>query len=206
VEGLDEYLKALASPSPTPGGGSAATIVGALGAALVAMVARITRDNPKYRERAARADELAAAAESLRGALEAARQTDEEAYGRVVAAMALPRMTPEEKAARAGALQAALAAAASAPLRAAGLARDVLRLTDNALGLENPHLTSDLGCAAAFAAAAVQASAYNVRTNHRYLRDLALIAEQENALDAIERESATFARRIRRALAPVERA
>jgi len=202
VKGLDGYLQALASPSPTPGGGSAATIVGALGAALVAMVARITRDNPKYRERAARADELIASADSLRASLEAARHTDEEAYGLVVAAMALGRTTPEEKAARASALQAALAAAASAPLRAAGLARDVLGLTENALDLENPHLASDLGCAAAFAEAAVEASACNVRTNHRYLRDPALIAKQESALAKIERESATLARRIRRALAP----
>jgi formiminotetrahydrofolate cyclodeaminase len=201
VETLDDYLTALASANPTPGGGSAATIVGAAAAALVAMVARITAANPKYAERAGTARDLAQRADALRSALLAARAEDEEAYGRVVTASGLPRTTEQAKAERTTSLQAALAGAASAPLQAAGLARDVLRLSEAALGLENPHLASDVGCAASFAAAALEASAYNVRVNHRYLRDPALVERQERSLRELERERVEIAGRVRHALA-----
>ncbi|MGP6158724.1 MAG: cyclodeaminase/cyclohydrolase family protein [Vulcanimicrobiaceae bacterium] len=201
METLDDYLDALASAAPTPGGGSAATIVGAAGAALVAMVARITGANPKCASRAPEAQRLAERAEALRRALTAARQTDEEAYGQVVAATALPHGSEEAKAERTARLQAALAGAAAAPLHAAGLALEVLRLSQAALALENPHLASDVGCAAAFAAVAVEASAYNVRVNHRYLRDPALVERQELALRALESERDALAAQVRNALA-----
>ncbi|MFZ1125416.1 MAG: cyclodeaminase/cyclohydrolase family protein [Candidatus Baltobacteraceae bacterium] len=203
METLEDYLDALASASPTPGGGSAAAVAGAAAGALVAMVARITAANPKYAERSAAARDLAERADALRAALLAARQTDEEAYGRVVAAAALPRTSEQAKAARSAGLQAALAAAAAAPLHAAELARDVLRLSEAALALENPHLASDVGCAASLSAASLEASAYNVRVNHRYLRDPALVERQELALRELEGEGRAAAERVRRALAPL---
>ncbi|MFY9781061.1 MAG: cyclodeaminase/cyclohydrolase family protein, partial [Candidatus Baltobacteraceae bacterium] len=75
METLEDYLDALASASPTPGGGSAAAVAGAAAGALVAMVARITAANPKYAERSAAARDLAERADALRAALLAARQT-----------------------------------------------------------------------------------------------------------------------------------
>lgn len=201
METLESYLGALASAEPTPGGGSAAAIVGAAAAALVAMVARITAANPKYVRRSAQARELIERADGLRAAFLEARLADEEAYGRVVAASALPRGTEQAKAERTASMQAALGAAAAAPLQASGLARDVLRLSEAALALENPHLASDIGCAAAFAAAALEAGAYNVRVNHRYLRDPALVERQELALRELERERDEIAARVRHALA-----
>ncbi len=200
METLEQYLEALASASPTPGGGSAAAIVGAAAAALVGMVARITADNPKYAGRAGAARGLAARSDALRSALLEARRADEEAYGRVVAASALPRATEAAKAERSAHLQAALTAAAEAPLHAAGLARDALAMSAQALALENPHLASDLGCAASLAAASLEASAYNVRVNHRYLRDPALVERQERALRSLEDERDELAGRVRAAL------
>lgn len=187
MDSLEAYLEALASPSPTPGGGSAATIVAALAAALVAMVARITAANPSYAARSAEANAIANEADALRLQLLEARARDERAYAAVVAAMALPKVSPQEKAERTARLQVALAGAAAEPLRAAELALGVLALASRAAALENRHLESDVTCARVFARAAIAASAANVRVNHAYLEDAALVQAQEQALQAIER-------------------
>lgn len=189
---LETYLADLASSNPTPGGGSAATIVGAMAAALVAMVARITAQNPVHRERAAEASRIALEADALREALLAARVADETAYGRVVAAMALPKRSDPEKAARRDAVQSALAGAAAAPLHAAELALESLRLASRAEGLGNAHLQSDVDCAFVFANASLTASAFNVRINHAYLKDAGIIETQASALRTIEDLAATI--------------
>jgi formiminotetrahydrofolate cyclodeaminase len=190
VDSLEAYLDELASSRPTPGGGSAATIVGALGAALVAMVARITHE-PALVERA----------DDVRARLLSNRTADELAFGAVVDAQALPRGSDAEKAARATRLQAALRTAAEVPLHSAQLAREVLALALEAAELPNRNLVSDAGCAAEFAAASVRAAAYNVRANHPYLKDRTLVADQAAQLDALESQTAELLDRARRASA-----
>ncbi len=130
----------------------------------------------------------------------AARTADERAYAGVVAAQALPRSTPAEKAARTARIQAALADAAAEPLAAAKLALATLRLANDAAHLENEHLASDVGCAAEFAAAALAASAYNVRVNHRYLHDAELVARQAGELNRIETAAHDLRAKVRAAL------
>jgi formiminotetrahydrofolate cyclodeaminase len=186
VDTLDRYLEALASAEPTPGGGSAATIVAALGSALVAMVARISAGNPAYADRAAEATALAGEADALRAELLEARTRDERAYARVVGAMALPKNSVAEKSLRTEQVQAALAGAAAEPLHAAELALGVLSLARRAEALGNRNLESDVACASTFARAALAASAANVRVNHAYLKDPELVDAQERALRALE--------------------
>jgi formiminotetrahydrofolate cyclodeaminase len=201
VDRLDSYLEALASAQPTPGGGSAATIVAAAGAALVAMVARLTLANAKYAAKRSEAARLIAEADARRLELLEARTSDEKAYQRVVAAQALPRTTEEEKSQRSALVQSALADAASAPLAAAKLSLAVLALARAAVDLENEHLVSDVGCAAEFGAAGVAASAYNVRVNHRYLRDAGLVARQAAELGSLEETSQRLLAEVRAAIA-----
>ncbi len=200
METLDDYLDALASERPTPGGGSAATIVGALAAALVAMVARITAANPKLAAHAATAADLTSRADTLRADLLRARSEDERAFGGVVAAQALPKATEAERTARTSALQLSLGEAAEAPLHAAGLALDVLQLSERGLALENRNLASDLGCAAELAAAALAAAAYNVRANHPYMKDAARVETQARELARLEGERDALLARVRAAL------
>jgi formiminotetrahydrofolate cyclodeaminase len=194
---FDDYLNRLASSAPTPGGGSAAALCGAMGASLVAMVARITRESPKQSERHPLADACIAEADALRVRFLEARTLDENAYGAVVAAMALPRLTDDEKTARTARLQDALAQAAAAPLAAVYLSVQLLALSERALDLENANLASDLGCAADFAGAAVDASALNVRVNHKYLKNAELVAQHARVLDEAEREAPRIAARVR---------
>lgn len=197
MESLDEYLTRLASEEPVPGGGSAATIVAAMGAALVAMIARICAANPKYAEYAGAAQQIVVESDDVRARLSSARERDERAFAGVVAAQHLPKDTLEEKSARREALQNALRAAAEAPLDAAALALDALRLADRVLLIPNRGLASDAGCAAEFAAAALAACAYNVRVNHHYMRDDTAIAEQSVRLAGYERSAEAVLNQVR---------
>jgi formiminotetrahydrofolate cyclodeaminase len=155
-----------------------------LGAALVAMVARITLGSPKHAEVHADAVLLVGDADALRAQFGAARTDDETAYAAVPAAQALPRATPAERALRTERLQAALAGAAAAPLHAAELAGRLLGLCERAAELRNAHLVSDVACALEFGHAALEASAANVRINHHYMKDARLVGDQSERLRA----------------------
>src|SRR5262249_30747072 len=111
-----EFLAAIRSSNPTPGGGSASALAGAMGASLLAMVAGL----PKSRASTAQdAERLQAAGErcaAIAGELEALVQRDSDAYDQVLAAYKLPKGTDEEKRARSAAIQAGFRAAIAAPL------------------------------------------------------------------------------------------
>ncbi|MBV8066702.1 MAG: cyclodeaminase/cyclohydrolase family protein [Candidatus Eremiobacteraeota bacterium] len=192
MESLDSYLQNLASGDPVPGGGSAASVIGAIAAALVAMVGRIAACAPA---------DLSQQADELRAQLMEARGCDEQAYAAVVAAQALPKADDSQRMARRVALDTALKGAAQAPLAAAKLALGVLELVERLLDLSMGALVSDVACAAEFAYAAVTACGYNVRINHRYMRDETLIREQAAELVRIEGRSAEILLRARRAVA-----
>ena len=192
MESLDAYLERLASDEATPGGGSAAALVGAVAASLVAMVGRITKSPP---------DALVARADDFRAKLLGARERDEKAYAAVVAAQALPKRTEDERAARKRSLEEALGDAACAPLEAAALALEVLRLVDRLLKIPMGALESDVACAAEFAYASLTACGYNVRVNHRYMRDEVTIRRQALELVRYEGEGAQVLSRARHAVA-----
>ncbi len=184
---LKAYINRLASAEPTPGGGSAATLVGAFGAALIAMVARITLASTKHTAVHADALELVETADALRSQFLAARPHDEAAFAAVVAAQALPRGSAADNVLRAQQLQAALADAAESPLRVAALAAQLLDACDRGAHLRNANLMSDVECAIAFGRAALDASVANVRVNHRFINDTQVIAQQADRLAAILR-------------------
>jgi formiminotetrahydrofolate cyclodeaminase len=200
MQSLSEYLEALASDAPTPGGGSAATIVGALGAALVSMVARISSSNKKLTERKDDALDLVRRADELRAAFLLARERDEVAFKRVMAAMALPKVTDAEQELRRSTLESSLRLAAAEPLHASELGLEVLALAKRLLDIPNPNLTSDVGCAAEFGASCVAAAAYNVRINHRFMKDTKAIEAQESILLRHERQANDVLSAVRTAL------
>ncbi len=161
------------------------------------MVARIVLANPTYLGQHDSCAAIIEKADKLRVRALAARHKDEAAYGAVVAAMALPRLSAEEKIVRSNTLQTALTGAAAAPLEAAELAKLVAVLAERAIALGNAHLIGDLGTAAEFAQAALNAAAYNVRSNHTYMKDRTVIAHQERELARQERETVQLVKRVR---------
>ena len=197
MQPLTEYLEALASDRPTPGGGSAALLVAATGSALVAMVARICARNPKYAAHAPLLERTVAAADALRLDLLAGRAADERAFEAVGQAQSLPKNSENATRERAAALEAALRSAAQEPLQAACKTLGILHACVDLLTVPNRNLASDVGCAAEFASAAIASSAYNVRINHRFMRDAATIAEQSATLERCEREAADLLTQVR---------
>ncbi|MGA2392398.1 MAG: cyclodeaminase/cyclohydrolase family protein [Candidatus Lustribacter sp.] len=189
---FEGYLDALASADPTPGGGSAATLVGALAAALCAMVARITLASPKLGPVHAAAGAVAADADGLRRQFLELRPLDEAAFQAVVAAQALPRATEPQQTERRARLQHALVGAAEAPLEAARRAAEALALVARTAELHNANLMSDVDCALRFARAAFDASVVNVEVNHRFITDAAVVAEQRERLAVLTREAREY--------------
>jgi methenyltetrahydrofolate cyclohydrolase len=168
---ISAFLAKLSSADPTPGGGSAAALSGAMGAALIRMVAHLTSESPKFAAFAKRAQKIDARAEQLFLSLERCIDEDVAAFDKVTAAFKLPKSTDDEKAKRTTAIQEALLAAADPPMRVVEASVDVCRLAAELVDFGNPNAVSDVGCAAAFAAAAAQGAAFNVSINVGSLRD-----------------------------------
>ncbi|HNZ13143.1 MAG TPA: glutamate formimidoyltransferase [Anaerolineaceae bacterium] len=190
-----DFLDQLASATPAPGGGSAAAHTGAAGAALVAMVARLTIGKKKYESVKDQMWALIEQAETLRAELTAAVDEDAAAFEAVMAAFKLPKDTEEQQAARNAAVQQATFAAAQVPLTVARRAVQVMDLALQAAQLGNLNAISDAGSAVALGRAALTGAGMNVRINLLGLDDqtpgaplLLEMAELEHRANRIESE------------------
>jgi glutamate formiminotransferase/formiminotetrahydrofolate cyclodeaminase len=165
---LGGFLDEVASSKPTPGGGTAAAVAGAMAAALVAMVGRLTTGRKKYAEVDGQFRDLTAEAESLRLALLRLGEEDARAFDAVSAAYAIPR---DRAAERRTALQARLLEAIRVPLETLRASRQAARLARLAAESGNRNAVSDAGVAALLAGAAARGAAFNVRINVAALPD-----------------------------------
>ena len=159
------FLDDLANEKPTPGGGSAAAFTAAQAAALAEMVARLTIGKKKYTEIESEMRVIADQANVLREKLTTAIAEDSQAFESLMAAMRLPKSTPEEIERRSKTILEATIAASEAPLKTAELALDVMRLIAQAAEKGNINAITDAGTGAALAAAAISGAGANVRTN-----------------------------------------
>ncbi len=165
------FLDLLAQASPTPGGGSASAHAGAAGAALVAMVARLTIGKKKYADVEARMWELVERAEALRAELTEAVKQDSAAFESYIKAVRMPKATPEQQTARAQAIQEATLQTIRVPLSVSVRAVEVMRLAVEAAQKANLNAISDAASGAALAKAALTGSGLNVRINCPNLSD-----------------------------------
>lgn len=168
---LKDFLAELRSSSPAPGGGSAAALAGAVGAALAAMVGNLTAGNDKYR---AVQDEVKALLPQLDGQLaRLQRYVDEDTavFNKVMAAYRLPKAGDEEKAARSLAIQQALKEAAALPMAVADCCAAVLTVARRMLAIGNANAASDAAVAGRLAHTAMWAAIYNVRINLGSIKD-----------------------------------
>jgi formiminotetrahydrofolate cyclodeaminase len=159
------FLDDLASGMPTPGGGSAAAYAGAMAAALVAMVARLTIGKKKYAEVETRMQSVLEQAEALRAALTEAVQRDAEAFEAYIAALKLLKDTPEQAAWRTLAIQQATINAAQVPLEVARKVVAVMELAVQVATYGNLNAITDGGSGAALAHAALTSAGWNVQVN-----------------------------------------
>lgn len=160
-----EFVDLLASDAPAPGGGSAAALEGALGAALTAMVCGLTVGKKKYAEFEELAQSAQAKALDLKARFVDVMDRDTEAFNVVSAAFGMPKATDEEKAARSAAIQKGLEGCTATPFEMMELACETLELTQSLLGKTNDSAASDLGVSALSLRAAIQGAWLNVLIN-----------------------------------------
>lgn len=170
-ESLSGFISSVASPSPTPGGGSVAAHAGALGAALAQMVAGLTAGKKKYAAVDAEMRELALEASALVTTLSTLVQRDADAYSAVSAAYKLPAEPEEAARKRQEAITEALLGAAAVPLETARACARVAELAATCATKGNTNAVSDAGVAALLAEAACRGAVYNVRINIASLED-----------------------------------
>ena len=160
-----EFVDLLASDAPAPGGGSAAALEGALGAALTAMVCGLTVGKKKYAEFQELAEEAQKKATDLKARFVDVMDRDTEAFNVVSAAFGMPKATDEEKAARSAAIQKGLEGCTKTPFEMMELAAETLELTASILGKSNDSAASDLGVSALSLRSAIQGAWLNVLIN-----------------------------------------
>ena len=183
---VDKFLDDLASGNPTPGGGSAAAIIGALGAALVSMVCNVTIGKKGYEAVEAEMRSVLSESERVRRRLTAMVAEDIAAFDSILAAYKMPKATDEDKAVRAGAIQAGLRRATEVPLDCARVCAEVIALSRRASEQGYLNVISDGGVGVLAGFTGLRSAALNVYINAPALKDRAFaeaaIAELEKLL------------------------
>ena len=194
------FLDELAAASAAPGGGSAAAYAGAMSAALVAMVARLTVGRKKYAAVEAQMNEILNQAERLRRDLTALVEEDSTVFEGVMAAFKLPKETPKQQEERLAAIESATLAAARVPLATAQMALSAMALAERCTALGNLNAISDAAAAVAIGHAALTSAGINVRTNVNSLSDPAAGEELLAKLSALEKKAVRLERETHKSL------
>ncbi|HUI21005.1 MAG TPA: cyclodeaminase/cyclohydrolase family protein [Methylocella sp.] len=187
---IGTFLDDLASERPTPGGGGAAALCGAIGAALVSMVANLTIGKKNYEGVWQDLEAVNAKAEGLRAELIGAIEEDVLAFNSVMDAYGLPRGTEEEKAKRTASIQAALKDATRAPLRAVKACFEVICLSAAVAEKGNLTVISDAGVAVLSANAGLRSAALNVFINAKAIKDRDFAEKQIAEVNALLAQAA----------------
>jgi formiminotetrahydrofolate cyclodeaminase len=155
----------LASAEPAPGGGSTAALEGSLAAALIHMVAALTKGKKKYAEQQDLVSGLLEESEAVRHDFLELADRDAEAFSRMGAVFAMPGDTEEERIARRRAREEVLKRCTQTPREMMALGLRTLELAAEAVGKTNANAASDLGVAVLSLRAAIQGAWLNVLIN-----------------------------------------
>ncbi len=187
------FLDELASKQATPGGGSAAALMGAEAAALVSMVCNLTIGKPKYAEVEADMQALLVESETLRGALVGMIRADVDVFDKLMACYALPKSTEQEKAYRTEQIQRVLKEATTVPLECAKACAKAIKLSRIAAEKGNLGVISDAGVGVMAGYAGLKSAALNVYINAASLKDRAFaeakLAELQEVMTDIDVEA-----------------
>lgn len=183
---VDGFVQITSSEEPAPGGGSVSALAGALAAALAEMVARLTVGRERYAAAEEEMQQVLREAGAIKEELVAAIQKDSSSFEQYMAALALPKNTEEEKAARREAMQEGLKAAAQVPLGVARSAARILPLAQAAVARGNGNAVTDALVAAMMARTAVLGALFNVKINLSSIRDEAFVQELSREAAALE--------------------
>lgn len=187
---VTDLLAAFRSSEPTPGGGSASALAGAVGASLLAMVAGLPKPRTAGSDEARRLAEAGARCTALAEELAALIDRDSEAYELVVGAFRLPKGSDEEKAARTAAIQGGLKASTDAPLQVMRACAAALEQAEVVARFGNRNASSDVQVGLELLRAGLHGAKLNVEINLGSLKDAAYVetarTEAERLFAAVE--------------------
>ncbi len=183
---LKQFSERLAAGTPTPGGGSAAALSGALAASLIQMVCELTIGREAYREHEKEVRAMRDRAGALRRDLLVLVDRDAEAYDDVMTAIRMPKGSESEKMTRKQALTQANLFATEAPMATADACSVLMRLAVDLAEWGNRNAISDVGAAALLAYAGLRGGVLNVRINLGGLADADYAAKAQNRIRSLE--------------------
>ena len=186
---LNEFCNALASKTPTPGGGGAAALTGALGIALCSMAGSLTLGRKKYADVEADVLRMLEKGESLRERLLALIDKDAEMFAPLAEAYSVPKDNPDRDAI----LENATMGACTAPMEILRLCCECVELLEEMLEKGSKMLVSDVGCGALCCRAAIDSAALNVFINTKSLKNRVEAEKLENEVDRLTAEYSTRA-------------
>ena len=184
-----DFLTDLASKEPTPGGGGAAALAGAIAAALTSMVSNLTLGKGKFAAVEEKIRPILVSAEILRTRMLALVVADAAVFENFMRAYRLPKSTEEEKRARSESIQIAAYDASEVPLKIADSCLDILHISSQLMRVGNPSAITDATVAALLARAALRSACYNVHSNLLLLKDKEYVEKTEEYLQKICREA-----------------
>lgn len=186
-QSIEAFLDALASKTATPGGGSAAAIIGAMGAALVSMVCNFTVGRQGYGDVRDDMTKVLDKAETIRARLTGMVEDDIRVFEQVISAYRLPKDDDAQKARRAKAIQVALQEATDVPLACARACAEIIDLSVQAAETGNTNVISDAGVAVLAANAALRSAALNIYINIGNIKDKAFAESRQTELEELLR-------------------
>ncbi len=168
---LGEFIDKAASKSPTPGGGNVSSVVGALGAAMVCMVANLTLGKKGYEEHQDKVKEIIPKLEGIIAKLKELTAKDMEVFEEVVKAWRMPRETEEEKKKREEAIEEVTKKATMVPLEMCRACLEGLEIAKDLATYGNKSAISDVGVGAYLLLGALKGAMFSVDINLGALKD-----------------------------------
>jgi formiminotetrahydrofolate cyclodeaminase len=184
-----DLLASFRSPSPTPGGGSASALAGAVGASLLAMVAALPKPRATTTDDQKRLALAGSRCAQISDRLASLIDRDRDAYDEVVSAFRLPKASDDDKRVRTAQIQAALRSATDVPLEIMRASVEAIHAAADVAAFGNGNASSDVQVGLELLMAALRGAKLNVAINLTSLKDAAYVEAAGQEAEGVERNA-----------------